>query len=190
MNLFLKQFSYIKKLYDTHSREQKVRLLKSKRFSLFHASISQKQIIEHFSPDFAFWYYARFSLDFPLSFWLYVMSGEKRKNGSRECDDKIYTCILSESIKKPSPKWSPLKDVQQNLLAPLKSPPLLKPPDFKQCHKSLCKVWEKCANSSLTFCFPLILIVSYSKIGRISAIKLSWQVTNIRSIHLLANLKM
>ena len=54
MNLFLKQFSYIKKLYDTHSREQKVRLLKSKRFSLFHASISQKQIIEHFSPDFAF----------------------------------------------------------------------------------------------------------------------------------------
>ena len=47
-------FIYKKKLYDTHSREQKVRLLKSKRFSLFHASISQKQIIEHFSPDFAF----------------------------------------------------------------------------------------------------------------------------------------
>ena len=44
-------FIYIKKLYDTYSREQKVRLLKD---FVFHASISQKQIIEHFSPDFAF----------------------------------------------------------------------------------------------------------------------------------------
>ena len=177
-------------MYDTHSREQKVRLLKSKRFSLFHASISQKQIIEHFSPDFAFWYYARISLDFPLSFWLYVMSGEKRKNGSRECDDKNIYMYSFRKHKETLPSMISPKDVQQNLLAPLKSPPLLKPPDFKQCHKSLCKVWEKCANSSLTFCFPLILIVSYSKIGRISAIKLSWQVIQICSIRFLASLKM
>jgi len=47
-------FIYIKKLYDTYSREQKVRLLKRFCFPCFQPSISQKQIIEHFSPDFAF----------------------------------------------------------------------------------------------------------------------------------------
>ena len=163
-------------MYDTHSREQKVRLLKSKRFSLFHASISQKQIIEHFSPDFAFWYYARFPLDFPLSFWLYVMSGEKRKNGSRECDDKIYTCILSESIKKPS---LPLMISPKNkIFLPLKIPSPHETPQISNSATNHYVRYEKNVRVLVShFVFRWYWLYHIPRIGRISAIKLSWQVT-------------
>ena len=95
-------------------------------------------------------------------------------------NDKIYTCILSESIKAPSliSKWS-LPTVQ-NLLAPLtKRPQLEDNPDFKQCHKSLCiTICEKnCVRvlvSHLVFRWYW-LYHTIPKIGRISAIKLSWQ---------------